>query len=75
MRNLAIEKAIKIVGNQTILAKALGRQQSLVSAWLNGKKRVSVSSVPDIVNLTNGEVQAHELRPDLVKIFPPPGNY
>ncbi|KGM29094.1 helix-turn-helix domain-containing protein [Photorhabdus temperata] len=75
MKNLAVEKAIKIVGNQTILANALGCRQSLVSAWLHGKKRVSVSSVPDIVDLTKGEVQPHELRPDLPKVFPPPGNY
>ncbi|WP_422645750.1 hypothetical protein [Xenorhabdus budapestensis] len=36
------------------------------------KKRVSVSRVPDIVVFSNGAVQAHELRPDLPTVFPPP---
>ncbi|WP_338011075.1 transcriptional regulator [Photorhabdus temperata] len=53
----------------------MGRSQSTVSDWLNGKKKVSPESVPSIVEITKGVVQPHELRPDLPKVFPPPGNY
>jgi DNA-binding transcriptional regulator YdaS (Cro superfamily) len=72
MKNSVIEKVIGIAGSQTKLAQTLGCAQSLVSGWLYGKKRVSVSLVPDIVMFANGAVQAHELRPDLPNVFPPP---
>ncbi len=72
MKNSTIEKVIKIAGSQTKLADVLGCRQSLISSWLYRKKRVSVSLVPDIVAFSNGAVQAHELRPDLPKVFPPP---
>ncbi|MEX0445363.1 transcriptional regulator [Xenorhabdus sp. SGI246] len=72
MKNSVIEKVIEIAGSQTKLAQALGCAQSLISGWLYGKKRVSVSLVPEIVIFSNGVVQAHELRPDLPKVFPPP---
>ncbi|PHM60935.1 transcriptional regulator [Xenorhabdus ishibashii] len=72
MKNVAIEKIISIAGSQTRLAEILGCRQSLISSWLYRKKRVSVSLVPDIVAFSNGAVQAHELRPDLPKVFPPP---
>ncbi|MDC9604935.1 YdaS family helix-turn-helix protein [Xenorhabdus griffiniae] len=72
MKNSVIIKVIEIAGSQAKLAQVLGCAQSLISAWLYGKKRVSVSLVPDIVIFSNGAVQAHELRPDLPKVFPPP---
>ncbi|MBD1229280.1 MULTISPECIES: YdaS family helix-turn-helix protein [Xenorhabdus] len=72
MKNSVIKKVIEIAGSQAKLAQVLGCAQSLISAWLYGKKRVSVSLVPDIVVFSNGTVQAHELRPDLPKVFPPP---
>ncbi|WP_340608111.1 helix-turn-helix domain-containing protein [Xenorhabdus bharatensis] len=72
MKNSVIKKVIDIAGSQAKLAQVLGCAQSLVSAWLYGKKRVSVSRVPDIVMFSNGAVQAHELRPDLPTVFPPP---
>ncbi|MDE1480669.1 helix-turn-helix domain-containing protein [Xenorhabdus bovienii] len=75
MKNLTIEKVIKIAGSQTKLAEVLGCRQSLISSWLYRKKRVSVSLVPDIVTFSDGAVQAHELRPDLPKVFPPPAEH
>ncbi|CEE93238.1 Cro (modular protein) [Xenorhabdus nematophila str. Anatoliense] len=72
MKNSVIQKVIKIAGSQTKLAQVLGCRQSLISAWLYGKKRVSVSLVPDIVVFSNGKVLAHERRPDLPKVFPTP---
>ena len=72
MINVAVKKAIKIAGSQESLGKAIGRSQSLIHSWLYGQKKVSVSSVPDIVEFTKGAVKAHELRPDLPKVFPHP---
>ncbi|MGJ0635916.1 transcriptional regulator [Xenorhabdus bovienii] len=72
MKNSVIKKVIDIAGSQAKLAQVLGCAQSLISAWLYRKKRVSVSRVPDIVVFSNGAVQAHELRPDLPTVFPPP---
>ncbi|MDQ7101917.1 YdaS family helix-turn-helix protein [Serratia sp. MF2] len=72
MKHEAVDKAIKIIGSQQKVAEAVNRRQGLISEWLYKKKRVSVSAVPIIVELTGGEVQAHELRPDLPGVFPPP---
>lgn len=72
MKNEHVAKAIKIAGSQSALARIVGHPQSLVSAWLLGKRRVSVDSVPVIVNLTEGVVKPHELRPDLPTVFPAP---
>ncbi|WP_334467801.1 transcriptional regulator [Arsenophonus sp. PmNCSU2021_1] len=70
MKNTYVELAIKIAGSQKALGKILGRPQSLIHAWLYNQKKVSVSSVPEIVEFTDGKVKAHELRPDLPKVFP-----
>ncbi|MGJ0638466.1 transcriptional regulator [Xenorhabdus bovienii] len=72
MINTAIEKAIKLWGSQKRFAEHIGKAQSTVSDWLTGKKRISPENVVIIVEATNGAVQAHELRPDLPKVFPPP---
>ncbi|OTA14205.1 transcriptional regulator [Xenorhabdus vietnamensis] len=71
MINTAIEKAIKLWGSQKRFAEHIGKAQSTVSDWLTGKKRISPENVVIIVEATNGAVQAHELRPDLPKVFPP----
>ncbi|MDC9622113.1 helix-turn-helix domain-containing protein [Xenorhabdus sp. XENO-7] len=72
MINTPIEKAIKLWGSQKRFAEHIGKAQSTVSDWLTGKKRISPENVVIIVEATNGAVQAHELRPDLPKVFPPP---
>ncbi|MDE1489029.1 helix-turn-helix domain-containing protein [Xenorhabdus bovienii] len=75
MTNTAIEKAIKLWGSQKRFAEHIGKAQSTVSDWLTGKKRISPENVVIIVEATNGAVQAHELRPDLPKVFPPPAEH
>ncbi|MDC9596488.1 helix-turn-helix transcriptional regulator [Xenorhabdus anantnagensis] len=35
-------------------------------------ERFRQNNYPDVIEATNGAVQAHELRPDLPKVFPPP---
>jgi DNA-binding transcriptional regulator YdaS (Cro superfamily) len=72
MTNEAIKKAISHWGSQRRFAKQIGKAQSTVSDWLAGKKKISPENVVAIVEATNGIVQAHELRPDLPKVFPPP---
>ncbi|MEQ1965384.1 helix-turn-helix domain-containing protein [Xenorhabdus khoisanae] len=72
MVNTAIEKAIRLWGSQRKFAEHIGKAQSTVSDWLTGKKKISPENVVVIVEATNGAVQAHELRPDLPKVFPPP---
>ncbi len=71
-KNIYVQKAIDKAGSQKALAERLNRSQSLISSWLRNEKKVSVSSVPEIVELTGGEVQAHQLRPDLPMVFKPP---
>ncbi|MCP9270411.1 helix-turn-helix domain-containing protein [Xenorhabdus sp. XENO-1] len=71
MNNLHIRRAIEIVGSQASLARACGVTQPAVHRWLNGS-RIKADYVMAIVEATNGAVQAHELRPDLPKVFPPP---
>jgi DNA-binding transcriptional regulator YdaS (Cro superfamily) len=71
-KNEHVAKVIKAAGSQSALAQIVGHPQSLVSAWLLGKRRVSVDSVPIMVSITEGAVKPHELRPDLPTIFPAP---
>lgn len=72
MKNEYVAKVIAAAGSQSALAKKVGHPQSLVSSWLLGKRRVSVDSVPIMVDITNGQVKHHELRPDLPTLFPHP---
>ncbi|OUE79109.1 MULTISPECIES: helix-turn-helix domain-containing protein [unclassified Citrobacter] len=67
--NLVICRALKIVGSQQRLADACGVSQPAVCKWLNGGA-VSPKHVMSIVKATNGEVKAHEIRPDLSDLFP-----
>lgn len=71
-QNIYVEKVIKAAGSQAALAKLVGHPQSLVSAWLLGRRRVSVDSVLIMASLTGGLVKPHELRPDLPTVFPAP---
>ncbi|MGO3396456.1 MAG: transcriptional regulator [Serratia proteamaculans] len=72
MKNEYVARVIKAAGSQSALAKLVGHPQSLVSAWLLGKRRVSVDSVPIMVSIAEGLVKPHELRPDLPTVFPVP---
>lgn len=70
-----IKTVIKIMGTQKDLATACGVSQQAVCKWANGKSRVHPKLVKLIVNLTDGAVKAHEIRPDLPDLFPhPEGN-
>jgi DNA-binding transcriptional regulator YdaS (Cro superfamily) len=70
--NPTIKTAINIVGSQKKLGEACDVSQQAVYKWLHNKAKVSPEHVNSIVNATNGEVQAHQIRPDLPKLFPSP---
>ncbi|ENE4829167.1 MULTISPECIES: transcriptional regulator [Klebsiella] len=69
--NKVIQRALKIVGSQQRLADICGVSQPAVHKWLNGGL-VSPEKVKAIVSATGGKVKAHEIRPDLPDLFPPP---
>ena len=64
----AIRKVVKIVGGQSALARKLGTRQGRISAWILRDGRVGASYALMCHYITNGEVSAHDLRPDL---YPP----
>jgi DNA-binding transcriptional regulator YdaS (Cro superfamily) len=66
MKKKALQKAIKVLGSQTALAKALGVTQTQIWNWLNRDSKVTAEYVLSIEKLTG--VPRHELRPD---IYPP----
>ncbi|MES4611394.1 helix-turn-helix domain-containing protein [Ewingella sp. CoE-038-23] len=70
--NETINKAIQMVGSQKKLALRVGVSQPNVWCWLHNKKRVSPEKVPAIVEATDGQVKAHQIRPDLPELFPHP---
>lgn len=64
--NTHIEKAIKIVGDQSTLADAADVSQTAIWKLLHGKtKRISGEIAVAIHKATNGEVSKYEMRPDL----------
>ncbi|HDX8940288.1 YdaS family helix-turn-helix protein [Klebsiella michiganensis] len=66
-----IDIAIRRVGSQMALAKLCGVSQATVWKWRHGKK-VKAEHVLKIVAASDGEVAAHQIRPDLPDLFPPP---
>lgn len=70
--NLVIKRAVEVVGSQKNLAIACGVSQAAVQKWLYGKSRVAPEHVVELVHATNGQVKAHEVRPDLPALFPHP---
>lgn len=68
--NPVIKTAINIVGSQKKLGDACGVSQQAVYKWLHNKAKVSPEHVDSIVCATREGVKAHEIRPDLPKLFP-----
>ena len=61
----AIERAVKIVGGQAVLATQLGVSQATVSKWLRRLNAVRLENALEIERVTHGRVRAFEIRPDL----------
>jgi DNA-binding transcriptional regulator YdaS (Cro superfamily) len=60
-----MRKAVRIVGSQGALAKALGCSQQRVSQLCKGNVSISAEDALAIHRLTGGRVPASELRPDI----------
>ena len=65
-----LERAVKLAGGQSALAKALGVKQGHVWYWLNGAKRVPAEHCAAIEEATGGAVKRFQLRPDLFEEEP-----
>lgn len=66
----ALDKAISAAGSATELAKRLDVTPQNIFNWR--KRGVPAERVPDVVDAAGGAVLAHELRPDLPRLFPAP---
>ncbi|MBU0565084.1 MAG: helix-turn-helix domain-containing protein [Gammaproteobacteria bacterium] len=68
----ALARALTLCGeNQSELARRCGVKQPHVWKWLRSG-RVPAERVPAVVRAVDGQVKAHELRPDLPELFPAP---
>lgn len=66
-----IQRATKLVGSQTDLAKALGlKSQSQISQWLRGRRPVPPKWCIRIETVTGGAVTRYQLRPDVFGSVP-----
>ena len=64
--NKHIEKAIKLFGGATVLAKKLGISPSFVSEMLRFTKPLPLERALQIEKITDGKVKAKDLRPDIL---------
>lgn len=60
-----IERAIEAKQTQTALADSIGCHQSLISAWVTGRKQVAARWCLPIERATKGVVTRYDLRPDI----------
>ena len=65
--NKHIKKAIRILGGQSRLAKALGKTQPFVSLMLNEQKPVPAGLCMRIEAVTEGQVTAVQILPNVFK--------
>jgi len=63
--NKHIKETIRIVGGQTKLADALDVTQPFISLVLNEVKQVPAAFCMKIQHITEGEITAIDLRPDI----------
>lgn len=67
-----LQKAVRLCGGQTELARRIGRSQQNVAYWLtDAVKGVPAECAAAIEDASNGAVTRHDLRPD---IFAPASN-
>ena len=63
--NTPLDRAVKMVGTQALLASALGVTKSAIGQWKEEGRRVPAEHCPVIERLTAGAVRCEELRPDI----------
>jgi len=59
------ERAIKIVGSQSEMARRLNCKPGHVWFWLNRAKTIPAEIVISVEKMTHGIVTRHDLRPDI----------
>lgn len=65
----ALEKAVRLAGGQSALARLIGKKQSHVWTWINRGCRAPADQVIPISRAVDLAVTPYELRPD---IYPDP---
>lgn len=65
VKNMALKRAVEIVGGVKSLALELGVHPNNVSDWLYRDLQIPAHHVPKIVQATRGAIKAEELRPDI----------
>ena len=70
MKQEGIERAIEVLGSQSLLAKQIGVSPQFVCQLANGTRPVPATLVLKIESATHGEVSRHELRPDIFSTEP-----
>lgn len=64
-KNEFLLKIIKKVGSQAELARRIGVDRRNLNDWVHGKASISGKYVNKLVAMSEGEVRASDLRPDL----------
>lgn len=62
-----LRQAIIYFGSQAELARRLGRNRSLITSWIKGRRRITAEMAVAIEKLTEATVLREDLRPDLFK--------
>ena len=65
VKNLALKRAVDVVGGTTNLSLDIGVHPNKISQWLYEDQKIPAHHVPKIVKATQGIVRAEELRPDV----------
>lgn len=60
-----LERAVEYFGSQSALARAINVAQSAVNSWLRQTRKIPPENAILIELATAGQIQRHELRPDL----------
>ena len=60
-----LSKVINRVGSMSELARRLGVSRAYVNDWEKGRKKIPATLVKKLVALSDGEVTAYDLRPDV----------
>ncbi|MDE2104087.1 MAG: helix-turn-helix domain-containing protein [Patescibacteria group bacterium] len=62
----AVEKAVRLFGSQSALARALGLKPQAIHLWVK-HGRVPMSRMLDVERVTHGRVTCEEMRPELYR--------
>lgn len=60
----ALQRAIRLIGGQGVLASHIEITQGAISQWVRGHRRIPAERAVQIEELTKGQVTRFDLRPD-----------